>query len=188
MYPAQALLAGLYSAADLPDQVGIWDNNEGQLAGVLQKSGAEYIYTGSGIFFIERLAVVNGLWAAYSPFFEEFVFTGKCLFPGEFTDNFLLKDQFANSYTVTGPPGGPVIVTRQGLCLWTGLDTCGNRVELQYFNDADFWHITWTNYGLPPEFEPCTVFNIVGVEKWPYAEGGDGINTPVGNYSFGSVS
>jgi hypothetical protein len=95
------------------------------------------------------------------------------------------KDTFANSYTVTGPPGGPVTVTRQSLCLWSGPDSCGNEVRLEFYsydgdNDFPYWIIGWLEYSGPVGY--CNVLDSsVGV-KDPYAQGGDGIDTPVGSY------
>ena len=97
----------------------------------------------------------------------------------------IVEDQFADSYTVTGPPGGAVVVTRQSLCLWAGLDTCGNEVRLEfisYAEDTDFpyWIISWLEYFGP--VNDCNELDSSSGVKEPYAQGGDGIDTPVGSY------
>jgi hypothetical protein len=178
MYPAQALVDGLYSVDDLPDEV--------QIGGyILQKGVALAVFPVQveGAFYgtlsdEEAYIYLDNFYWNFGPA----VGAGgqECLVDGN-----IVQDQFANSYTVTGPPGGPVIVTRQSLCVWTGQDTCGNEVRLEflsYAEDSDYpyWFIGWLEYFGP--VGDCNVLDSSSGVKDPYAQGGDGIDTPVGSY------
>jgi hypothetical protein len=176
MYPAQALVDGLYTVDDLPDEVQIGPY-------ILQKGVAQAVFPVQveGAFYG---TISDGDEEAYI-YLDNFAWNfGPAVGSGGqecLVDGNIVQDQFADSYTVTGPPGGPVTVTRQGLCLWTGSDTCGNGVILEFISDNDddekVWFIGWVNY-----FELCITLDSSSGTKRAYAQGGDGIDTPVGNY------
>jgi hypothetical protein len=169
-YPAQALVDGLYTYQDLPDAIDI-DGIEFTKLDPPQFIGGVnqyYINTDGEYLGIESMPS-DSVWAYEGG-------NNACLL-----NDTGWEDQFANSYTVTGPPGGPVIVTRQSLCVWTGSDSCGNGVGLEFISDNDddekVWFIGWFNY-----LGPCITFDSSSGTKHTYAQGGDGIDTPVGNY------
>jgi hypothetical protein len=171
MYPAQALADGLYSYQDLPDAIDI-DSIEFTKLDPPQFIGGVnqyYINTDGEYLGIESMPS-DSVWAYEGG-------NNACLL-----NDSGWEDQFANSYTVTGPPGGPVIVTRKSLCVWTGPDSCGNEVTLEFISDNDddekVWFIGWFNYS----GESCVILDSSSGTKRAYAQGGDGIDTPVGNY------
>jgi hypothetical protein len=197
MYPAQALVDGLYSVADLPDQVIYSDGFRPDT--ILQKTlnpalvlGVGYIWPqdgsdDAGLFFI----VVND---GADPIVWQFGDDGgeggnECLITSDLT-----KDNFANSYTVTACSYPAVIgatVSRVSQCTWQGtfLDP-----ENPYANGPQS---VWIVY-CPGEFQGCggglfenengvevpffySAFDIGGsgavfAKKTPHA------NTPAGNY------
>ena len=160
-YPAQALVDGLYTYDDLPDDVTVNGTS-------FPRSGTTYGNTTNGVIF------EGNVWAKYTSGVRS---SRPCLIQGG------VEDQFADTYTVTGPPGGAVVVTRRSLCEWTGSDTCGNEVILEFVSYAQdiyfpYWIIYWLEYS-----DDCNALELSSGVKEPYAQGGDGINTPVGNYS-----
>jgi len=194
-YPAQALVDGLYSVADLPDEILLNNANLDLFDKVFAKTGGSisfYEATQNGELmsvrintYIDMQGIERIVWILLA-YGEEFGLSSNpfCLISGEDEAN-PSKDTFASSYTVTGPPGGPVIVTRQSLCVWTGPDTCGNEVRLEFFsyaeeNDYPYWFIGWLEYFGP--VGDCNVLDSSSGVKDPYAQGGDGIDTPVGSY------
>ena len=125
-YPAQALVDGLYTVADLPDQVIYSDGLRPDT--ILQKTlnpalvlGVGYIWPqdgsdDAGLFFI----LLND---GADPIVWQFGDDGgeggnECLITSDLT-----KDNFANSYTVTSCSYEPVVgsvVSRISLCEWRG--------------------------------------------------------------------
>jgi len=213
MYPAQALVDGLYTNDDLPDTIIIELTNQLQPGPeycpreVLSRSYDGYLYgygnpldTTPGnkaarisLFFSEEQ---QGWFFSYLQveYKEPGAGAENRVYIGDWEDTCLLQDtsgeliiedQFANSYTVTGPPGGPVTVTRQSLCVWSGPDSCGNEVRLEFISDNDendhpYWIISWLQYFGP--VGDCNVLDSSSSVKDPYAQGGNGIDTPVGSY------
>lgn len=188
MYPAQALADGLYSADDLPDTIVIKLENQLQPGPeycpeeVLLKSNDDYLYgygnpldttpgnsaARIGLTFVEN----GGYWVftynqvqyiepqgnrAYLGSYESF-----CLLSSEGDGPNLIEDQFADTYTVSGPVSGTV--TRFDLCTWRG-----DGLTLRYDGrlDANF---------LP-----------VGTFKWRVnGNNKSGFqNTPAGSYAGG---
>jgi len=198
MYPAQALVDGLYSVADLPDEILVTQILLELDQTLFTKTGDnQNFYTGTGVggntisVVIDSGEGMNGetvyVWALdFSGELFAINTNPFCLiFPPEVEGGTGTEDQFANSYTVTGPPGGPVTVTRQSLCVWTGSDSCGNEVRLEflsYAEDSDYpyWFIGWLEYFGP--VGDCNALDSSSGVKDPYAQDGDGIDTPVGNY------
>ena len=204
MYPALEVNAGNVLVEDLPDTLRV-TRTDGELVDALFTKQfqtiqtlnfglAESYYTGPSSDGISWYIILEDFGNN-----QEYVWTsvGLADFDGEdiyppfrnpcliYIDEDLqgVKDQFADTYTVTGPPGGPVTVTRQSLCVWTGPDTCGNEVRLEFTSDADdypYWFIGWLEYFGP--VGDCNVLDSSSGVKDPYAQGGDGIDTPVGSY------
>ena len=183
MYPAQALVDGLYTVDDLPDQVLYSDGFRPDT--ILQKTlnpalvlGVGYIWPqdgsdDAGLFFI----VVND---GADPIVWQFGDDGgeggnECLITSDLT-----KDQFADSYTITYPPTPiSVVVTRISLCVWRGNDACGRPWYLMYGDQEPFvagnpysWHI-WMAID---EGDPCGDFQQPIASKTGFQ------NTPVGSY------
>ena len=174
MYPAAALVASLYSYEDLPDAIDVGGIEYTKLDPPESVDGFTryYISVNDEYLGIPEGEGEDSLWIYEGG-------GGPCLIDGE------RRDQFADTYTVTGPPGGPVAVTRQSLCVWTGPDTCGNEVRLEFLsyaedNDYPYWLIGWLEYFGP--VSDCNVLDSSSGVKDPYAQGGDGIDTPVGSY------
>ena len=194
-YPSEALVDGLYLVADLPDEILLNNANLDLFDEIFTKTGGSvsfYEATQNGELmsvriktYIDMQGIERSVWILLA-YGEEYGLSSNpfCLISGEDESN-PSKDTFANSYTVTGPPGGAVVVTRQSLCLWTGLDTCGNEVRLEFISYADdtdfpYWIIGWLEYFGP--VNDCNVLDSSSGVKEPYAQGGDGIDTPVGSY------
>jgi hypothetical protein len=127
MYPAQGLADELYTSSDLPDSINfnyILNSTTGTLQ--LNKSGTRYSGTVSGIglveFFVEfRPQSIPVSWAYSSIRQNPSDSAGpngstQCLFR-DFID-FPIKDQFADSYAISGPISGTV--TRESICVWRG--------------------------------------------------------------------
>lgn len=192
MYFAQGLADGLYSAADLPDAITALclTGETGEL--VFNKSGSSYFASGNYPWKYEIWLdpANNALWLFYR--FEDGEWRpiqvegqGPCLIFDQ--ENCGVKDQFANSYTITMYELGhlsPVVVTRANLCTYIGLDTCGNEVVLAYQTNVQTdppygprWFVGYTTYA-----DNCELLASGTGRKFSYENGGDGINTPVGNY------
>ena len=186
MYPSEALVDGLYTVDDLPDEI-IFTNVSINLVGVLlTKTGGnisfyEGYHNGDLLSvriknFIDLSGEERNVWILFA-FGEEFGLSSRpeCLFvtDDEFNGSY---DTFADTYTVSGEPLGSVTLTRVSLCLWTGLDSCGNTVFLELFADPDdgrIWYLEFPHY-----ISPCVLSEtlIRSVENIGYG------NTPVGGY------
>jgi len=172
-YPAQALVDGLYTYEDLPDAIDIEGLEFTKLDPPQFLGGVTiyYIYPNNEDFNLE---------GGYSLNINDF--TSGSFWASDFGQDFCLlndatyKDQFADTYTVSGEPLGSVTLTRVSLCLWTGLDSCGNTVFLELFADPDdgrIWYLEFPHY-----ISPCVLSEtlIRSVENIGYG------NTPVGGY------
>jgi hypothetical protein len=92
-------------------------------------------------------------------------------------------DLFADTYTITTNQATGV-VTRQSLCVWTGVDDLGCPLELRYEDRAAppragsqyKWTVDFAEGGLSPCDERAIAI------KTPYQ------NTPVGSYDYAGVS
>jgi len=209
MYPAQALFDGLYTYEDLPDTVVQVSSDVPPVVTVFTKLSSPQTGTGAGApgvpttYFLgidsNNETVGIGIYSnddegpnsgptwKGSEVANESSQYGACLFAPIFNDPldyFSLEDQFADTYTVSGPPGGDVAVTRISLCEWEGLDSCGNKVTLTYnsgqFNTDALWVIGWLDYFGP--VGDCIQLDASSGEKSGFQ------NTPVGSYTLGSVS
>ena len=153
-YPAQLLVIQFYSSSDLPDAVTV--------DGVsYARNGTSYGDTTNGVL------LEGNVWVKYKNGVRS---PRPCLIQGG------VEDQFADTYTVSGEPLGSVTLTRVSLCLWTGLDSCGNTVFLESFADLDdgrIWYLEFPHY-----ISPCVLSEtlIRSVENIGYG------NTPVGGY------
>jgi hypothetical protein len=185
MYPAQALADGLYSANDLPDSVDIINVdivNELEL----NRSGAQYFGTTGGNTY--KISIGNDpetpddkYWALDVSFnggpygrVTEFACLINYPYPRPDPEVSGFRDQFADTYTVSGGELGPIQVTRVSLCLWEGTDSCGNKAQLIYLEDpfnGKLWFVDVPQYG-----EPCVIFDVRQGEKIGLQ------NTPVGGY------
>ena len=172
-YPAQALVDGLYTYEDLPDAIDIEGLEFTKLDPPQFLGGVTiyYIYPNNEDFNLE---------GGYSLNINDF--TSGSFWASDFGQDFCLlndatyKDQFADTYTVSGEPLGSVTLTRVSLCLWTGLDSCGNTVFLELFadpGDGRIWYLEFPHY-----ISPCVLSEtlIRSVENIGYG------NTPVGGY------
>jgi hypothetical protein len=117
-----------------------------------------------------------------------------CLFDSFFVVT-EVEDQFADCYEWDGGYTGPVILTRQSLCVWSGLDICGTPVYLFYCTadgenlpscggDIHKWYVLHQVYF----FRPLDF----GCEDNPPESGAVGIkdgdqNTPEGTYKEGTT-
>jgi hypothetical protein len=187
MYPAQALFDGLYSVADLPDEILVTQILLELDQTLFTKTGDnQNFYTGIGVGGNTISVVID----SYDGLNGETVYVWALDFSGELfainTNPFCLifspeveggtgtEDQFADTYTVSGGELGPIQVTRVSLCLWGGTDSCGNKAQLIYLEDpfnGKLWFVDVPQYG-----EPCVRFDVLQGEKIGLQ------NTPVGGY------
>ena len=166
MYFAQSFLSDYITYNDLPDQV---------VAGgvVLSKEdggGESGIYYTDGQNYIQW---VGFYWLLIGPITQFYTFESSCLI-GEYINipfdeyepvfpPILVEDQFADTYTVSGPISGTV--TRKSECVWRGSN-------LQLAN-------LYTPYtGVPPR-ELGFQWKVNGNNKTGFQ------NTPVGSYEGG---
>jgi len=183
-YPAQALVDGLYTVDDLPDEIIFTDASINLVGVLLTKTGGnisfyEGYHNGDLLSvriknFIDLSGEERNVWILFA-FGEEFGLSSRpeCLFvtDDEFNGSY---DTFADTYTVSGGPLGAITVTRVSLCLWTGLDSCGNTASLELNEDipnGKLWSVDVPNYILP-----CVVFDVLQGENIGFG------NTPVGGY------
>jgi len=176
MYPAQAFYDGLYSAGDLPDAIE------------LECEAGPFILPKSGSTFTDGTIVVDNwfnpfygyaIWRVYHPvppFLGCGSEIGQCLITDPAKQGYYSRDQFADSYTITGGQLGPIQVTRVSLCVWTGTDSCGNPATLLYTENEEsgkLWFADVPNY-IDPEL--CEIFDVRQGDKIGLQ------NTPVGDY------
>ena len=165
-YPAQALVDGLYTYEDLPDAIDI-DSIEFTKLDPPQFIGGvtQYYINLDGEYLGIEDQTPDSIWAYEGG-------NNACLL-----NDAGWEDQFADTYTVSGEPLGSVTLTRVSLCLWTGLDSCGNTVFLELFADLDdgrIWYLEFPSY-----ISPCVL------EEWSPIRAVENIgygNTPVGSY------
>lgn len=190
MYPAQALIDGLYTADDLPDEVLLFNANWSPPEGtILTKNGS--IYEGPDITISARspdpLLPID--WILDTPEGWEYVNVNSpnCLFEEDLYDGVGQGaiDQFADTYTVT-TSNESVLVSRQSLCVWSGLDSCGNAWQLVYGDSSDItptgelrWNIIDAEVSSPCQVPPT----IRGIS---WKDPGEN-NSPVGSYPNGTA-
>jgi hypothetical protein len=187
MYPAEELGVG-FAEEDLPDELQFNVTLGGvsyQL--VAQKNASPYglywwpigntsyvLRFEDGAYQLETQETIN----------IEDGFTGlgsqRCLVDDPSVANPILQDTFADTYTVTTNQATGV-VTRQSLCIWTGVDNLGCDLELRYEDRASpprsgsryKWTVDFAESGLTPCAERAIAI------KTPNQ------NTPVGSYDAG---
>jgi hypothetical protein len=173
-----------YSYLDLPNTISVIAGWAGFVNVIFTRTTTGYIGPFGSIIEIQ-----NGIWVLSSG--EETNglndINPTCLIAQ--LDDFgnSAHDQFASSYIITSFVENhlePVVVTRQSLCQWIGLDSCGGLVALNYQPNVQTdlpygprWAIGFQNY-----VSGCEELDSSSGTKFSYANGGDGINTPVGNY------
>jgi hypothetical protein len=197
MYPAQALFDGLYTYEDLPDVVIV---SRSEFSGQFTKldpptdrvgppAALNYYSGSSGDIWIEPTN--NGqtpLWA-YQYFDESnesiTIVLGPCLINGheELAPNGDRRDQFADTYTASGVPDvsglSTITLTRTSLCIWEGVNFCGDPVILGYNRAGDtildtyHWYIYFQSYLLN---------NCQFPEAQEEAEKTDPQSSPAGSY------
>jgi len=101
-------------------------------------------------------------------------------------------DDFADTYTVTWDGFGidrpplSAVVTRVSLCIWEGVDICGNLVALYYSDPGpggifgyDYkWNTLTNSYSPAGNEDPC----ILGINQRNICHKEDFQNTPIGFY------
>jgi len=176
MYPAQALVDGLYTVDDLPDQV--------QIGGYLLQKGGEAL----AVFPVQ----VDGAFYATLNEEEAYIYLDnfywnfgpsvgagaqECLVDGN-----IVQDQFADSYTLTYDSditceSVSATVTRESLCIWRGIADDGTVITLEIefgsFSDLYAWTTNAPNCGGHRRG--------VGTPFDRNAERGR-LNTPIGNF------
>jgi len=182
LYPATAFNNGDITIEDLPDKIKFLGGEFTKNTPPLDASGNTgtpfLIYYG---FVGEGIGIENGTsqWTQQTDFSTGI--SNDCLvtdgLDGWYTDD------FEDTYTVeTNQSSG--IVTRQSLCVWTGVDGNGCSLELRYetaiapavLGSRFKWVLKWSEGGLTPCAERTANFK-------------DGFqNTPVGSYGAASVS
>ena len=172
MYPAQALLDGLYTWDDLPEEIqlpfGFID-----LQMTLTRISPRPI--GGGFVYYENATEQSGYEAGDVIIFAG-AFEGWTIdLAGSITgvlcliDDFFVKDNFEDTYTVTTPFSSGT-VTRQTLCIWDGVDGNGCPLQLLYGgfgSDPETepaegglkWSVSFNKFESPEEEQPeiCTV-------------------------------
>jgi hypothetical protein len=143
LYPAQALFDGLYTYEDLPDTVVEVSSDVPPVVTVFTKLSSPQTGTGAGApgvpttYFLgidsNNETVGIGIYSnddegpnsgptwKGSEVANESSQYGACLFAPIFNDPldyFSLEDQFADTYTISGPISGTV--TRESICVWSG--------------------------------------------------------------------
>jgi hypothetical protein len=193
MYPAQGLTDGLYTTADLPDEIVMYYGDGTNFEGptTASKSGNQYAAANilvelepAGMEWIKSyfqlspgtFCLIDGLEQELSSFGDTYV---------------LVFDNFEDTYTIN-TNSGSVVVTRESLCIWSGFDVCGAKWQLVY-GDA-----STLAGGLPVSTQELR-WNIITAEVNNPCEDapdyGNGIgwkndgenNTPVGNYPNGPI-
>jgi hypothetical protein len=146
MYLAKAFVNGLYSVADLPDEILVSQILLELDQTLFTKTGDnQNFYTGIGVggvtisVVIYSFEALNGetvyVWAL--DFLGE-LFTINtnpfCLiFPPEVEGGTGTEDTFANTYTISGPISGTVTRTGEGnVCIWSGTGLTLTNLDYQW--------------------------------------------------------
>jgi hypothetical protein len=173
-YPARAFVNGLYSVADLPDEILLNNVILDLFDKVFAKTGGSisfYEATQNGELmsvrintYIDMQGIERSVWILLA-YGEEYGLSSNpsCLISGEDEAN-PSKDTFANSYTATDPSGDSITLTRESLCVWIGPEP--DFYQLQYFDDS------------ASEPVRCKWFFIDSLK-----DEGQFQNTPTGNYT-----
>ena len=161
MYPAIGYLENKYGYDDLPDELTMFQFIDGELNQIQmlkQPEDSDYLYV-SEIFtpavgdpqLVERRPVdspnfPSPVWAGRRRFADQVLPVGvndftaptdECLIYDKFQDpNAFYQDQFADTYTVSGPISGTV--TRESICVLSG-------VNLRLTNFGYQWRVNGNN-------------------------------------------
>lgn len=192
MYPAQALVDGLYRWEDLPDELEYYFST-GALRFTLQKVAPRPIGANPEILYYEDIGGNDEAFIGLTEFGDQtpnqwewaggpattnvdpycLLVDGTQAEPMDFK-NYLLRDKFADTYTVQiirpDDDAGTFIVTRRSLCEWSSeIDEFGNPAgcKLRYVGELILPGIGYNWY----------------ISKSSYLWFKDGFaNTPVGDY------
>ena len=124
MYPAQALTDGLYTAADLPDEIVMYYGDGTNFEGptIVSKVGSQYTGDDQGV----QLSPQGDEWIMS---YFQLDPSASCLIDGleeelsSFGDTYVLVfDNFEDTYTGTYENNSTVTFTRESLCVWRGND------------------------------------------------------------------
>jgi hypothetical protein len=180
MYPA-AGLGDTYTADDLPDEIWVQSSIGNIVLSVDRDAaidgGKRKFYSGSidgdevAVFWDDVNNPDPPVWSGT----PEVGVVGDCLIDGDGNltpENDLVEDPFADCYEIT-VDARSVQVTRISLCVWTGLDNCGQLWKLHYGGVDDKWNVNAYQEG---GGDPCP-----GSLYSTFTKTGDQ-NTPVGSY------
>lgn len=162
MYPAEALVNGLYSASDLPDEILATNFRFSLDDTVFTKtgnSGTFYIGTNENGYQVDvklhtSLRTNKTIWALY--LFDEsdgLSSMPECLITAAQDEGSATKDTFANSYSVNGPINGTVTrdIETGEECIWNGggltLSNFGYQWKINGNNKSGFQNTPVGSYG-----------------------------------------
>jgi hypothetical protein len=126
LYPAQALLDGLYTVDDLPDTLIVVGSEQAPYSCLVTKTnGSSPYYSGTCEGEQSRI-IINDDNAWEFQLLNDEVWLepqdrspNACLiFDPNLEGNAYVEDQFADTYTISGPISGTV--TRESICVWSG--------------------------------------------------------------------
>jgi hypothetical protein len=125
MYPAQALKDGLYTIDNLPDEITIhYCSIPGSsiISETATRSGSSFfganssVYLQDNIWFVE--AYDNLIQTDFNCLIGSLPSKTEDIICTETEKGFGVEDQFADTYTISGPISGTV--TRESICVWSG--------------------------------------------------------------------
>jgi hypothetical protein len=193
LYPAQALRDELYTVSDLPDSLIIVSGDFQQEMTKTEGFSPAYQGTNSEIFLTEVTEGNPAFWDIYynpGAGGDILSFGQSCL-----VDGIYVKDQFADTYTVTScsePSAIGTILTRTSLCYWEGqynTPFAGTQTVSIFYcpsvgpTPSDVCNDTFKFYSFYSRDVGGLTDPIIA-EKTPHS------NTPSGNYTAenGSIS
>lgn len=177
MYPATGVTTGDILLSDLPASISV---DAGGFTGTLDVgSGSGEFYNNGADIFID----IDGTdWKLYDGPGNVIAVIGQCLITGDGNltpGDDAVEDQFEPTYLISGIGDDPdVEVTRESLCVWSGVDLCGNTWYLTYALGGPIevgleygWNVkTWS------QTEGCEITESFLGEKTGSQ------NSPVGSY------
>jgi hypothetical protein len=170
MYPAQGLLDGDYTAADLPDSVLV--SNAGFASGTYTKNGSIYERGNVTLEAVIFPAGTTGRWAFFRDGDEEGDRGEPCLIAPENTQQ--VTDFFADGYDYDNAGVGQTgFIERTSLCVWSDqlYYYAGNNPTLEFYYNGPLHRWIFIRTGLQQE---------EGGGVW---EKDDPQNGPLGTYS-----
>lgn len=142
MYPAE----GFGTVDDLPDSINYTD----AFSSFTLTKVEPFSYGGMMVYYVSDLELERYLGVKDEPIFNPGdcqnpdqtlgweggtglnQTTSCCLIQGLSFPEAYITDNFADTYTISAPNSFPTTVTRVSLCLWEGVDACGNKAYLSY--------------------------------------------------------